>query len=280
VAKRPGYTSGAFLLAVGIVFAVVGVGLFPWPVPPPRPSAAQISVYDDWNIAELDYAITPLAHGRDRVTLKIFSSIPRLTTGSNQIVLDWDLPRGEHAIRGTSGTSRGGTVISRMLPTNRKTGEDASVTTETFVADGASVEFIKRGASVAAELPSLEANGIDIGDPNPESGANGKHPTYAQIQLPIENSTNTSWQTNPPDTVGANDAKWAYYLTSTASRRVDGTDLSVQGSEQFQGFVAGALVALAGSALIGAVPEIIHERALRPNRVRLRRVRRRERLQH
>jgi hypothetical protein len=84
---------------------------------------------------------------------------------------------------------------------------------------------------------------------------------YSEYQITSPNSYD--WSTFPPESRGSSSATWEEFLTSTtngevAGRVVPGIDHGRQSSDANWTFIAGALLGLAGGAILSAVQELLH----------------------
>jgi hypothetical protein len=84
---------------------------------------------------------------------------------------------------------------------------------------------------------------------------------YSQYQITSPNSYD--WSTFPPESSDSSSATWEEFLTSTtngevAGRVVPGIDHARQSSDATWTFIAGALLGLAGGAILSAVQELLH----------------------
>lgn len=84
---------------------------------------------------------------------------------------------------------------------------------------------------------------------------------YSRYQITSPNSYD--WSTFPPESSGRSSATWEEFLPSSAKgevagRVVPGIDHSRQSSDATRTFIAGALLGLAGGAILSAVQELLH----------------------
>jgi hypothetical protein len=126
-----------------------------------------------------------------------------------------------------------------------------------------SVRFILRGVGdnesqneefVAALLPNLEfINSQSVNNPGMEN-------VQTVISLSIPHADKYNWTSGTPPAFAGTLASWDFLTSPTTTTTESGVSLSVQDRNTKLVFISGALLGVAGGALVGAVQEVMDEK--------------------
>jgi hypothetical protein len=121
---------------------------------------------------------------------------------------------------------------------------------------GVSYNLASNGVYAAATLPDVAF--IRSRSPRLFSGVGTREIIPTQIYLRPDHSTQFSWTGNPPPVVFGGNVTWTFSrpITGTALSAT-GVSLSGQDAATKSTFIAGALLGIAGGALVGALQEAI-----------------------
>jgi hypothetical protein len=262
--KKPGYLAAIWLSVFGVVFVVSGAVLFFFAAPqkPPTPQSFTISIQDPHWVDEVNLSVEKVTKSTFTVDLVVSSSnSPKSKSSFNQVLIDLGLPKGDSPAKRTKSDILG--AYSRwthttQLPLASGQGDDLSTTVKLAVL-GHLYGYETDGVDVATDLPSIDSGQSDAsGNEDPPGD---KHPTHVYLKYPIPNISQLSWLENAPSQAIGKDETWNYTLQSNQAAKATATNVNIERTVAVEGFLAAALFALGGSALISAFPEAFHERA-------------------
>jgi hypothetical protein len=108
---------------------------------------------------------------------------------------------------------------------------------------------------VAALLPSVEfINDESITNPGADNGL------HTIISILIPHADKYAWTSGSPPAFAGRLASWDFLTSATTTTTENGVSLSVQDSNTKLVFISGALLGIAGGALVGAIQEALDDK--------------------
>jgi hypothetical protein len=262
-AKRSGWGAAVtpvVLAVLGLALLVVGLILYPRRSEHPAPVTTKLDVFSTCPLFSIGYAVDP-ARGRPGVSrLEVRLTLPEASLpGSGACVggrgagITVVPPAGTHLMN--CNHCHGRWTVGLPLPAD-------GVATAYFYVRASSFGVFSNGADAFAAIPEVVyiRKAIPVGTPE----------LVAAYDLPSASSYD--WSADPPVSATNSHAIWEEPVSrgTTAGREAAGIDQAAQASDNFMSFLAGALLALGGAAILAAVIEAVHTRdwdlirALRP----------------
>ena len=248
-AWNSGYRPAVMLLVVGVALTAVS---FAWILPRQaslgQPATFQLVVYG--YPASVYMAVYPQPDTPDQVILLYEPPGQPLIGASLTVPPGTRVLSCGHPSKCTGGPSDPvGTLVTLSF--------DAKGTASVVVG-GREVGYDSNGTTAYAQLPLVE---VPLGS-EPAAETPSVSVTYY-----IPNAKSYDWNTGPqPETAGTGTITWSLLLTATSGAfqsdpvAVGGVDDAAQQRQTLMTFVAGALLGIAGGALIGALQEAIDVR--------------------
>ena len=112
----------------------------------------------------------------------------------------------------------------------------------------------------------VASNGVTVAAAIPEIAFTGSKGANLIATYHIPSADNYDWSSDPPSTLSNSGAAWTeavlpgsiYNSGDTAGRVASGINHTAQANDDTKTFIAGALLGLAGGALLSAVQEALH----------------------
>ena len=234
------------LTVVGLALLIIGLILYPRRTERPAPVTTKLDVFSTCPLFSVGYAVDPdrARPGVDRLEVRL--TLPEgLLPGTGACVggagagLTVVPPAGTALI--DCQACRGRWTVGLSFPS------DGRVTAYFFVR-ASSFGVVDNGVTALAAIPEV----VYVGTGTPI--------LLAAYHVP--SAISYDWSADPPVSVTKSIAIWDEAVTrgETAGRVAVGIDQAAQASDAFKGFLAGALIALAGAAILAAVIEAAHTR--------------------
>jgi hypothetical protein len=123
-----------------------------------------------------------------------------------------------------------------------------------FILPGVGDNESENSEFVTALLPKLEfINYASITNPGPEN-------VQTVISVAIPDASKYNWTSGSPPAFGGILASWNFLTSPSTTTTETGVSLSVQDRNTKLVFISGALLGVAGGALVGAIQEVMDER--------------------
>lgn len=239
-----------------VVLALLGVGLFlfalvlyPSPTNLPAPLSSHVGITTSFPVRDITYTVTPVSSGAADVQIQLGLAKPlpasvtsrtaRLTMSLPPGIAFRDCPR--------SGCKAAGNPAGFYWIKSLAFGSGQTVTTDFFVKSHSfGVSF--NGVNASAAIPDIFYYGPGTPD------------LFAAYSIPSASSYD--WSSYPTFVVSKSIAVWqeAVIHGETVGRGAVGINHAAQTSDDNKTFFAGALLGLAGGAILSAVQEALHAR--------------------
>jgi hypothetical protein len=124
------------------------------------------------------------------------------------------------------------------------------------------VAEIKISVSLPTGTPTPPANGVNASAAIPEVLYGGLGQPILVVSYQLRSASSYDWSASPTGAVSSTTAGWQQDLASgdTPGRTAVGVNHSARTDHDIKIFIAGALLGVAGGAVIGAVQETMHLR--------------------
>jgi hypothetical protein len=238
------------LAVLGLVLLVAAFILYPRTAEPSAPASTRLDItspsnYVSSHIVGISYTVDQVQPDVARLTISLALDI-RGPYGSVKALLGVTPPAGTTVVDCSRRHCNGKTWVSRLSFTF------PGVSTAHVFVKAPNFGVTSNGVSVAAAIPEIAFTG--------SKGAN----LTAKYHIPSADSYD--WSADPPSTLSNSGAVWTedvlpgsiYNSGDTAGRVASGINHTAQANDDTKTFIAGALLGLAGGALLSAVQEALH----------------------
>jgi hypothetical protein len=236
------------LALIGLVALLLAVALLPHRGNVNSPPAVHFSVTSDVPVGLVSYYVERESANRSRITVKsdVFSGglTKKPSAPASFLVF---LPRGSRPVDCPSASCvHVASSYSWLQRVSYSTDSlDAQIS---FEVQGADFGYMANGVNAAVALPEFSYDGPE--SPNLE----------VQMHVDMGHASRYDWQSLPASYVRDGNAVWDAHLVDgrSESRNAIGIDHAAAEGDDRRTFVAGAVVGVAGGALIGALQEALH----------------------
>lgn len=245
---------------LGLALLVAGLILYPRRAEHPAPLTTKLVVFSTCPVFSIGYAVDPVP-GRPGVSrLEVRLKLPEgLLPGSGQCV---------------GGAGAGVTVVPPpgTVLMNCKACHGRLTASLPYRGDAATAYFFVKASNFG-----VDSNGVTAFAAIPEVlYVKSKGGPLLIAAYHVASASSFDWSADPPVSANRFGAIWEEAVAhgETAGRVAVGIDQTAQANDNFNSFLAGALLALAGAAILTAVVEAAHTRdwdairALRSNKAR------------
>ena len=239
------------LAVLGLVLLAAALKLYPRTTERPTPSFADLYVTTTARVASVTYTVRQVSPTIARVRVSVNSdAAPHADTG---VTVALEPPPGTffrdcpHPACTISAGRPGYAYWAKHLTFRPAQGTHSAATADFFVKAGHFGESFD-GVNAYAAIPDVTYQGP--GRP------------YLEAAYHIPSAASYDWSTIPTEEVGGSVAVWEEPIPpgETAALAAVGINHAAQTDDDNKTFIAGALVALAGAALLTAVIEAVHVR--------------------
>jgi hypothetical protein len=238
------------LAVLGLALLVAAFMLYPRTAEPSAPASTRLDItspsnYVSSHIAAISYKVDQVHPDVARLTISLAVDI-RGPYGSVKALLAVTPPAGTTLLDCSRLHCNGKTWGARLSFTSH------GVATAHVFVKAPNFGVASNGVTVAAAIPEIAFTG--------SKGAN----LIATYHIP--SADNYDWSSDPPSTLSNSGAAWTeavlpgsiYNSGDTAGRVASGINHTAQANDDTKTFIAGALLGLAGGALLSAVQEALH----------------------
>jgi hypothetical protein len=237
--------------AIGLALLLVSFLLYPRTTELPSPAFPRLELSTNLRVAFVDYSVVQVspAVAEMKISVVLPTGTPAPPAGAAPTFLSVAPPLGTGfrdchppacAVRGTG-------VTSASLWTDRLTFRPVNSTaTADFFVNARSFGVTSNGVDASAAIPEV----IYLGQGNP----------ILLTAYRLQSASSYDWSSLPAAAVTGTVVAWQQDLASgdTAGRTAVGVDHAGQTSDDIKIFVAGALLGIAGGAIVAAVQEAMH----------------------
>jgi hypothetical protein len=261
------FTTSVVLAVIGVGLGVFAFVLYPSPGGLTEPSFATLDLTSAAPVGNIDYDVRQLSAGIARVTVEITLTTTSYPAGQPPAKLYLFPPPGVHFTTCPSGYClyersvnlyESGRVLSfAATPVFTGSSNDVPAAFATFDIHAAGFGLAFSPVDASAALPEIVYTGPGT-------------PTLVTEYESATSAGRYDWSAFPPEDVTATKLFWDEPVVSGAAqgRVTAGVDAANQQKNSNDTFFAGALLGLAGGALLSALQEGLHTRADRRARAR------------
>jgi hypothetical protein len=241
------YRSSLILGLLGLVVLPVGFVIYPSVAELPTPGYSQLVIHSDTQIGFIQYGVSQISDTSAEITVRI-GLTPGAADGTATLTLL--LPFGATFINcappDCHGNTPAGDYWSKKLIL--KAGGDPLLAIPHIFVKTSNFGEISNGVTASAVIPEVTYNGPSTPEPALLAG------------YKILSGRSYDWSSFEPQSFTDGFVVWAedFSAGDTQSRVAIGTNHDAQDDDDFMIFLAGAVVALAGAAILAAVQEALH----------------------
>jgi hypothetical protein len=245
---------------VGVILTIAAVGLYFLSTPGQlnAPSYATVELKSSFPIAELRYEVSPDKISSAVTDIRVFAQLPNnvldTPAKATAAMLYLQLPSGVSFTTCPAGCSidknAGAYVWSVPLNfSDENTTSDSGVATASFAVRAVGFGYAANGSDAAAAIPQAAYLG-------PGSSTLELYTGYANVGAPDA----YDWSGLPPQQANDDEIVWAEGVPAGGVPGVidAGVNDTAQTQDGYKIFIAGALIGLAGGALLAALQEALH----------------------
>lgn len=241
------------LFALGLVLLLISFLLYPRTTELPSPAFPRMALSTTFPVAFIDYSVVQVspAIAELKISVVLPTSTPEPPAGAPPAVLAVAPPfdtgfRDCHppaCIVKRNGITSASVWFEQL--TFRPVNSIGTATADFFVKAG-SFGVTSDGVNASAAIPEVLYKGL--GQP------------IMLVLYHLRSASSYDWSASPAAVVTSATAQWQQDVASgdTPGRTAVGVDHSAQTGEDIKIFIAGALLGIAGGAIIGAVQEAMH----------------------
>lgn len=231
------------LAVLGLALLVGAFLLYPSTTESSTPAFTQVDIDVDSNINAIEYQVIQ-RQGEAEVKISL-EPYGRLPSGGTAVGLLVQPPYGTAFVDCPRSVCYEGVWTGHMLLTS-----DNRYSTAEFRVKASNLGVTSNGVTAAAAIPGIYLTG-------PVDDTVGLYTSYS-----LPSASSYDWSSYPTDTVSNSTAEWEETLGpgNTAGRAVVGINHVAQTDDDTRTFIAGALLGLAGAAILAAVIEALHVR--------------------
>jgi hypothetical protein len=248
--KRKKVLTPLVLAVLGLALLVAAFIVYPRTAEPSAPASTRLDItspsnYVSSHIAAISYTVAQIHPDVARLTISLALDI-RGPYGSVKALLAVTPPAGTTLLDCSRRHCNGKFWGSRLSFTSH------GVTTAHVFVKALNFGVVSNGVTVAAAIPEIAF-----------TGSKG---TTLVARYHILSADSYDWSSDPPSTLSNSGATWTeavlpgsiYNTGDTAGRVASGINHTAQANDDTKTFIAGALLGLAGGALLSAVQEALH----------------------
>jgi hypothetical protein len=230
------------LAVLGLALLLAAFELYPKTTQRPAPSAANLGILVDSPLQSIVYGFDQTGQGKARMTIEL-TLVGNLPPGGAFGGLSVDLPPGTTFVCSSSTCNEHSRTVGLTFKPARK-------------AIRARVEF-----PIKVRSFGVDYNGVTASAAIPEIVYNGSGTPTLFASYIIPSASSYDWSSYPPLSVSESGAVvWDEGVIhgDTLARTAVGINHAAQANNDTMTFIAGALLGLAGGALLSAVQEALH----------------------
>lgn len=232
------------LVLLGLVLLLTAFKLYPVTAEHPTPPFPRLFIDTDSRLRAIIYKVDPVSPGKAMMSI--------------ELTLDGSPPRDGAAAGLAVSSPPGMTFVDCSGSSCKKHSRNMGLV---FKRDGYTFKAFAEFPMKTRNL-GVDYNGVSASAAFPEINYQGRGTPTLYVGYHIPSASRYDWASYPPLSTDGYNTVWeeAVPRGQTVGRAAVGTDHDAQASEDNRIFLAGALFALAGGAMLTAVPEALHAR--------------------
>lgn len=229
------------LAVLGLALLLAAFELYPKTTQRPSPSSANVGILVDSPLQSITYGVDPAGQGKARMTIEL-TLAGNLPPGGSFVGMSVTLPPGTTFVCSSSTCNKHSRTVGLSFKRARK-------------AIRAKAEF-----PIKADSFGVDYNGVTASAAIPEIFYRGSGTPTLYAAYTIPSASSYDWSSYPPESVSESGAVWneGVSLGDNLARTAVGINHAAQANDNTMTFIAGALLGLAGGALLSAVQEALH----------------------